>query len=103
MSALRKLAEHQPCYLRLPEFCRVEPGNVSLAHIRRGGAGGTGIKPCDVNGCPACFYCHEVFDGMKQPHYTREQLDSEMLRAHCQWIEWLYKHEILLVCVAETA
>jgi hypothetical protein len=97
---LRKLAEHQPCYLRLFPFCRAEPGNVVLAHIRRGGTAGGAQKPEDINGVPACYYCHKVYDGEKQDHYTTEQLDAEMLRAHCQWLDWLYKQEIILVAVA---
>lgn len=97
---LRRLAEHQPCYLRLHPFCRAEPGNVVLAHIRRGNTAGGGMKPADINGVPACFYCHKVYDGEKQDDYTREQLDAEMLRAHCQWLDWLVKQEIIVVVLA---
>lgn len=98
---LRELAEHQPCYLRLYPFCRVEPGNVVLAHIRRGGTAGGGQKPEDINGVPACFYCHQVFDGVtKQSEYSLYQLDAEMLRAHCQWLDWLVKQEILITVLA---
>lgn len=98
---LRKLAESQPCYLRLYPFCRVEPGNVVLAHIRRGGTAGGGQKPDDVNGVPACHFCHMVFDGQtKQDEYSLYQLDSEMLRAHCQWLDWLVKREILITVLA---
>lgn len=95
---LRKLAEHQTCYLRLWQFCKSEPGNVVLAHIRRGNTAGGGMKPADINGVPACYHCHKVYDGEKQEHYTREQLDAEMLRAHTQWLDWLWKNEIILVC-----
>lgn len=97
---LRKLAESQPCYLRLWPYCKQEPGNVVLAHIRRGGTAGGGMKPNDVNGVPACFYCHKVYDGEKQKQYTRDQLDAEMLRAHCQWLDWLVKQEIIIVGLA---
>lgn len=97
---LRKLAEQQPCYLRLYPFCRVEPGNVVLAHIRRGHTAGMSEKAQDVNGVPACFYCHAVYDGQKQQVYSREQLDAEMLRAHCQWLDWLVRQEILITVLA---
>jgi hypothetical protein len=97
---LRKFAEHQPCYLRLFPFCRPEPGNVVLAHIRRGGTAGGAQKPADINGVPACFHCHAVYDGKKQKEYTREQLDAEMLRAHCQWLDYLVKEEIVIVVLA---
>lgn len=97
---LRKLAEHQQCYLRLYPFCRPEPGNVVLAHIRRGGTAGGGQKPADINGVPACFYCHKVYDGEKQPMYSRDQLDAEMLRAHCQWLDFLWKQELIILVAA---
>lgn len=97
---LRKFAERQPCYLRLWPFCKQEPGNVVLAHIRRGNTAGGGMKPADINGVPACFYCHKVYDGEKQEHYTQEQLDAEMLRAHCQWLDYLWKEEYLILGAA---
>lgn len=97
---LRKLAESQNCYLRLFPFCKQEHGNVVLAHIRRGNTAGVGMKPDDINGVPACFYCHKVYDGEKQEQYTEEQLDAEMLRAHCQWLDYLVKQEIIIVVLA---
>lgn len=98
--SLRDFAEHQPCYLRLWPFCYPEQGNVVLAHIRRGGTAGKGQKPEDINGVPACDGCHSVYDGrIKQDQYTHEQLDAEMLRAHCQWLDFLAKKEVILVCL----
>lgn len=97
---LRKLAKQQDCYLRLWQFCRQEPGNVVLDHIRRGNTAGGGMKPADINGVPACYYCHKVYDGEKQDQYTQEQLDAEMLRAHCQWLDYLVKEEIVVVVLA---
>lgn len=97
---LRKFAERQPCYLRLWQFCKPEPGNVILAHIRRGHTAGGGMKPADINGVPACFYCHKVYDGEKQEYYTTEQLDKEMLRAHCQWLDYLWREQYLILVAA---
>lgn len=97
---LRELAKAQPCYLRLYPFCKPEPGNVVLAHIRRGGTAGGGQKPEDVNGVPACFFCHKVYDGETQKIYTRDELDANMLRAHVQWLDWLVKQEIVIVVLA---
>jgi hypothetical protein len=98
---LRKLAEHQPCYLRLFPFCRVEPGNVSLCHFRVGGTGGTALKPPDICGAPGCAFCHAVIDGRtKQDVYTEEQLHAESHRAHNQWLAWLWKQEIVIVVLA---
>ena len=100
MTDLRKLAEHQQCYLRLWPFCKPERGNIVLAHIRRGGTAGGGQKPADINGVPACFSCHAVYDGQKQEQYTKEQLDAEMLRAHCQWLDFLWKQELIILVAA---
>ena len=98
---LRKLAETQPCYGRLYPFCREEPGNVVLAHMRIGGNAGTSLKPPDVCGFPACNWCHAVIDGRtKQDIYTEEQLAAECLRAQNQWLEWLWKQEIIVVVLA---
>lgn len=98
---LRKLAETQPCYARLYQFCRQEPGSVVLAHMRIGGNAGTSLKPPDVCGFPACNWCHAVIDGRtKQDFYTEEQLQAECLRAQNQWLEWLWKKEIIVVVLA---
>lgn len=98
---LRELAEHQSCYLRLYPFCRVEQGNVVLAHIRRGHTAGKGQKPNDINAVPACSQCHDAFDlRFEQDQYSILQLDAEMLRAHCQWLDWLVKNEILITVLA---
>lgn len=100
MKDLRKLAKGKPCYLRLPEFCTRQDEQTVLAHIRRGNTAGGGMKPADINGCPACSRCHSVYDGEKQQVYTRTELDAEMLRAHCQWLDWLWKNEIVIVVAA---
>lgn len=98
---LRKLAEHQPCYARLYQFCRQEPGSVVLAHMRIGGNAGISLKPPDVCGFPACNWCHAVIDGRtKQDFYTEEQLQAECLRAQNQWLAWLWKNEIIVVVLA---
>lgn len=98
---LRDLAEHQPCYLRLWPFCRREPGNVVLCHFRVGGAGGTSLKPPDICGAPGCAFCHAVIDGRtKQDKYTPEQLKAECHRAQNQWLEFLWKNEIIVVVLA---
>lgn len=98
---LRKLAEHQPCYLRLFPFCRPETGNVSLCHFRVGGIGGHSLKPPDICGAPGCSWCHAVIDGRtKQDLYTEVQLKAESHRAHNQWLDFLWKNEIIIVVAA---
>jgi hypothetical protein len=94
---LRKLAERQPCYFRLPEFCRRDPQYTVLCHFRAGGTGGTSLKPPDICGAPGCDMCHAVVDGrIKQKVYTAEQLRAESHRAQNQWLAWLWKNEFVI-------
>lgn len=58
------------------------------------------MKPADINGVPACARCHAVYDGETQKIYTRNELDANMLRAHCQWLDWLWKNEYVIAVVA---
>lgn len=97
---LRGLAEGKPCYLRLYPFCTHNAEQTVLAHIRRGNTAGGGMKPADINGVPACARCHAVYDGETQKIYTRNELDANMLRAHCQWLDWLWKNEYVIAVVA---
>jgi hypothetical protein len=96
---LRQLAKGKQCYLRLPGLC-CHPETVVLAHIRRGNIAGSGQKPCDPAGLPMCNVCHGIYDGRIRSDYSREQLDAEALRGLVQWLDWLWKNEILIVVAA---
>lgn len=97
MKSLRNLAQGKPCYLRLMG-CTHDPEQTVLAHIRRGNVAGMGQKPVDVFAFPACDYCHGVFDGRYKAHnYTRTELDAEALRALGQWLDYLWKNELLIL------
>jgi len=96
---LRKIARTQECYLRLYPFCT--GGQSALCHLRIGGTGGTALKPPDICGVPGCKACHDVIDGRtSQKVYTPVQLRAEMCRAQNQWLEWLWKNEIVVVVAA---
>lgn len=97
MKDLTTLAKGKECYLRLHPFCRRDTIYTVLCHFRIGGTGGMGLKPPDVCGAPGCDLCHAVIDGrLKQAIYTETELKAECLRALCQWLEWLWKKEILV-------
>jgi hypothetical protein len=98
MKSLRTIAAGKECYLRLPGVCNYDPASTVLAHIRRGNTAGGGMKPADINAVPCCSACHDAFDGRTRTSYSRYELDAEMLRAHVQWLDWLFKQEIILVC-----
>jgi hypothetical protein len=74
-SKLRLNAEGQNCTLRL-EGCRSDPQYTVLAHLRRFGWGGMGMKPNDLLAVFACDLCHE-----KQERYHPLCSDKEVLRA----------------------
>ena len=91
MNSLRELARGQPCFLRLPG-CPCDKETVVLAHIRRGGTAGVGMKPSDLAAIPMDFYCHERFDSRIPSHHSRAQMDADALRGLCQWLSWLEKN-----------
>jgi hypothetical protein len=95
--SLEKLARGRPCFLRLPGHCNGNPETTVLCHIRRGGTAGIGMKPPSI----CASDCHSLYDGRTQdPSYSRTELDAEMLRAHCQWLDYLVKQEIVIVVLA---
>jgi hypothetical protein len=58
---LRKLANGQPCMVRLPG-CDGGGETTVLAHYRLAGQNGMGIKPPDVLGAWCCAKCHNLVD-----------------------------------------
>ena len=74
---LRKFAQGKPCQLRIPGVCNFNPETTVLAHIRRGGVGGIGMKPPDICGVHACSACHDVIDN-RVPH-PKANLDTYIL------------------------
>lgn len=87
---LRDYAQGQCCYLRL-SGCSHDPARTVLAHIRRGNIAGGGQKPPDICAVPLDDNCHDIVDGRKfQGQYTRERIDAELLRAHNQWLAYLW-------------
>jgi hypothetical protein len=60
---LRRLAQGKPCQIRLMSICDGGGETTCLAHVRRAGSGGTGLKPPDICGIWACKPCHDVLDG----------------------------------------
>jgi hypothetical protein len=98
---LTELAQGQSCYLRLYPFCTHDTTKVVLAHFRVGGTGGTSLKPPDICGVPACQMCHDVIDGRyKQKAYQKTMLDAECYRAQNQWLEFLWKNELIIPVLA---
>ncbi len=59
---LRDAARGQPCMVRSPH-CTFDTETTVLAHLRRVGVGGVGLKPPDLCAVWACWACHELLDG----------------------------------------
>lgn len=97
---IEKLARGKDCYMRLAGICNGNPETTVLCHIRRGNVGGFGIKPPPICAVPMCFDCHNAYDARIRTRYTREQLDAEALRGLVQWLDFLWKHELLILVAA---
>lgn len=87
---LEQLARGQQCHLRFPAVCNGNRETTVLCHIRRGGLGGTGIKPPSICALPACSSCHDAFDGRAKSPHSRSQMDADALRGLCQWLAKLH-------------
>lgn len=93
MTKLRKFAAGKPCMLRMPGVCNFNEETTVLAHIRRGGTAGVGMKPPDMCAIWACSNCHDLID--QRNRRGDDQYDSDILRALCQQLEWYEKHEVI--------
>jgi hypothetical protein len=76
---LRKLARGKDCVLRLPTICTRDPTTTVLCHIKRGWYGS--LKPPDICAVYGCHACHAVIDGRTKTDWTRQEVDSMILRA----------------------
>lgn len=96
--SLRKFAKGRHCYVQTPECVRLEQCS-SLAHIRRGGVAGAGQKPHDALALPACDICNAIMDGDHPSIWNRQEIDSAILKGYVQWLNYLARQEIILVCL----
>ena len=90
MKNLRKAAKGRDCQVRIPGICNHDPETVVLAHIRRGGIAGVGIKGTDLAAVLACSSCHDVVDGRGRGAdsvISRALLDRYILDAMCRTLQ----------------
>jgi hypothetical protein len=59
---LRNEARDRDCQIRLPGVCNHNPETTVLAHVRKIGISGFGIKSPDFIGSWACSACHAYVD-----------------------------------------
>lgn len=72
---LSKLAEGEPCQVRIPGICNGNPQTTVLAHFSLAGLSGKGIKSPDLIGAHCCSDCHDVVDGRRRSaNFTRTEI-----------------------------
>jgi hypothetical protein len=76
MTAARKSAKGRPCLLNVADVCNHDPATTVLVHFRWLGECGTGIKPPDTQGCPACAACNAWTDS-PTPAQARDRAQYE--------------------------
>lgn len=59
---LRNEARDRDCMVRLPGICNFDSSTTVLAHVRKIGISGFGIKSPDFLGAWACSACHAYVD-----------------------------------------
>lgn len=90
---IRKSARGEDCALRLGNCSSNE--TVILAHIGRNR--GMGIKCADYMAVYACSNCHDIIDGRVKSEYTKDQLNTEKLRALEETLGKLFNKGLLRV------
>lgn len=95
VSALRKAARGQPCFVRLPEVCG-DPETVVLAHFRLIGVSGLGIKSPDLIACPACGPCHDAIDRRRYMDLDRDYVRLAHLEGVVRWQAQLLKEGVII-------
>lgn len=76
-SKIRNSARGEDCSLRLGQCSSNE--TVVLAHIGRNR--GMGIKCADYMAVYSCSNCHDIIDGRIKSDYSRDELNTEKIRA----------------------
>tara|TARA_R110000851_G_C12968055_1_gene555021 strand:- start:42 stop:329 length:288 start_codon:yes stop_codon:yes gene_type:complete len=74
---IRNSARDEDCSLRLGTCS--SPETVILAHVGRNR--GIGIKCADYFAVYACFNCHDIIDGRVKSDLTKDEINSEKIRA----------------------
>ena len=81
---LRKAAKGQPCMVRWPG-CNADPETTVLAHIRRAGNAGMGMKPVDITAVLACSNCHDAIDKRNNSCIEDAYIIDALCRTHDHW------------------
>lgn len=92
---LRKAAQGRACTFRGPG-CLHQSETVVLAHIRKAGICGVGLKPPDIIGAWMCEPCHSLYDGRRREQgFTKAILDHYAFDALCRTLYQLHKEGLI--------
>lgn len=92
---LRKAAEGQDCFVRLPDICNFDPSTTVLAHLRMSMISGYGLKSPDALACPACFACHNAIDRRSNMDLDRDYVRLAHFEGVARWQAKLIKDGVL--------
>ena len=98
MSKIRKSARGQQCHMRIPGVCNGNPETTVLAHIRRGGISGVGMKPNDLCSVYACSGCHDAIDRRSNVGaITQSEMDGYILEGHMRTLAHLVSSALVVL------
>lgn len=92
MSKIRKAANGQACFVRIPGKCNWNPETSTHAHLN---GAGMGKKALDLHGCPACDDCHKYLDKHPKIVTDIESLPDDV-RAYIYHRDGIIKYQQLL-------
>jgi hypothetical protein len=93
------MANGQPCMLQIPGICQDRRDTVVAAHENSLSAGkGMGIKADDCFAVPACFECHDEYDGRSSAaKLSREDREWYFAKALRRWWKYMWENEVIQV------
>lgn len=92
MTDLTKLANGQPCLVRVIGVCNFNRATTIAAHWRLIGISGMSLKVPDLMVAFCCNACHDFVDNLSFPHATQEQRDLALAHGIFRTQNWLIKH-----------
>ena len=97
MSSLTKLAQGQPCTIRLTG-CDGGGATTVACHFRSVSLGaGVGHKPDDWLCAHACHSCHDTVDGRRKSSYSHDELRLAHAMGVFRTISWLIGHGVITI------
>jgi len=95
---LTKLANGQPCQIRIAAICNGRPETSVWCHVRMIDISGSGMKAPDLLGAIGCSACHDIVDNRAASYaFTYEQRRLFLLEGVMRTQVWLLEQGIVLI------